>query len=375
MEKKKNIILHLSLISGVGPELLKYMTRDYSRDLNEEIYSLSQKDIMGTFSLTQKKSEMIFFGLRDKSLFEKELELMSQKKINFLTPFEEDYPQLLRVNSFFPGVIYFQNKEKILGINKALPLSIVSSRRTDRYGKKVIFDMIKGLSLLQNHNLVILSGGAIGGDTYAHEAALEYKIRTGAILGSGLLSLYPKVNTRLFETIIEEGGTLISHFSLNTPPSPTTFPARNALIAGLSKATLVVQAGQKSGTLITANYALEYGRNVGTIPGRIDDPLMTESNNLLKQGAACITNAQDLFDLLEIDSSTLIVKNDFSVSERYNSCSVLQQKIISLCSIPRSLEELADELDISSSLVYEDIIYLIGKQYIKEDILGCFYRA
>lgn len=370
----KNILLHLSLIPGVGPELLKYITKDYGFYLTDELYTFSQRDIMLFFSLSEKKAAMIFSGLGNNDLLENELRLLEQHKIEFITPYEENYPSLLRVNSFFPAVLYFQNKHTILDCNKHLSLSIVSSRKTNRYGEKVIFEMVGGLANLNDNNFFIVSGGAIGGDTYVHQAALKYKIKTGAILGSGLLCWYPKCNKKLFEAIIEEGGTILSHFSLNTPATPTTFPARNALIAGLSKATLVVQAGEKSGTLITANYALEYGRNVGAIPGQIDDPLMVESNNLLKQGAACITTPSDLFYLLGIESLPSPLKNKNNM-RNFEDCSELQCNIIALCAIPRSLDEIAAATGISSFVVYEEIAFLLNNKYLKEDILGCFYAV
>ncbi len=370
----KNIILHLSLIPGIGPELLKYVTKDYAFCLTDELYAFSQRDIMLFFSLSEKKAAMIFSGLRKKDILENELQLLEQHKVQFITPYEEKYPFLLRVNSFFPGVLYFQNKHNTLDFNKDLSLSIVSSRKTNRYGKKVIFDMVEGLASLGNNNLFIVSGGAIGGDTYVHEAAIQAKIKTVAVLGSGLLRWYPKCNEKLFQTIIEEGGTILSHFSLDTSATPTTFPARNALIAGLSQATLVVQAGEKSGTLITANYALEYGRNVGTIPGQIDDPLMLESNNLLKQGAACITTPFDLFQLLGIESVSSLIKNKSNM-RNFKDCSELQCEIIALCATPRSLDEIASSLGVGSFVIYEEIAFLLNRKYLKEDILGCFYTV
>jgi DNA processing protein len=370
----RDIILHLSLIPGVGPDLIKYMTKDYTFSLHHDIYRYSQSDFMRLFFLTERKAQLVYLGLARKDLLERELELLALHRINFVTPYDEDYPVLLKVNSSFPEVIYVQSKDGMLGLNQKICLSVVSSRKTNRYGKKVIFDMIRGLGSQKTENLCIVSGGAIGGDTFAHEAALEAGIKTVSILGSGLLSWYPKCNTALFEKIIDNGGVLISHFSLETSASPKTFPARNALIAGLSQATLVIQAGSKSGTLITAHYALEYGRSVGTIPGQIDDPLMIESNNLLKQGASCITDVSDLFSLLNITTQKIAASHGLC-DKQYLDCSQIGHQIISMCYQPISFEEILLQFDLSRELLYQELVVLLSKGYIKEDVLGCYYVA
>lgn len=369
---EREIILHLSLIDGVGPEFVKYITKDYSVLVTAEIYSLSERQLIEQYALTTKRATLLYEGLQREEAVERELLLLKKNNIQFITPYDDSYPKNLRSNSSFPPVLYIKTAREGININDYLALSVVSSRQTNQYGKKTIFNLIGNIPALVRNEIAIVSGGAIGGDTYIHEATLKNEITAISVLGSGLLSLYPKCNERLFENILDAGGILLSHFSLQTQASPVTFPVRNAIVAGISKALLVVQAGKKSGTLITANYALEYGRTVGAVPGQIDDPLMIEANNLIKQGAVCVTSSYDLLSLLGYSFQ----EGDFSrEKELYSGCTKLQKDILNICVEPHSMQELGVILEISLSELYNEILYLTTKQYLKEDILGYFSRV
>lgn len=369
---EREIILHLSLIDGVGPGFVKYITKDYSFLVTADIYTLSETQLVEQYALTNKRAKLLYEGLQRTEALEQELLLLKKNNIEFITPYDDSYPKNLRSNSSFPPVLYVKATKERININDYLTLSIVSSRQTSHYGKRAIFDLIENIPISIRDRIAIVSGGAIGGDTYIHEATLKNKIMAVSVLGSGLLSLYPKCNERLFENILDTGGVLLSHFPLQMQASPVTFPVRNAIVAGISSALLVVQAGKKSGTLITANYALEYGRTVGAVPGQIDDPLMVEANNLIKQGAVCVTSSYDLLSLLGYSFQ----EEDFSQKkELYSGCTKLQKNILNVCVHPHSIEELAVILEVSSSELYNEILYLTSKQYLKEDVLGCFLRV
>jgi DNA processing protein len=159
---------------------------------------------------------------------------------------------------------------------------------------------------LARRNIIIVSGMARGVDTIAHRAALDADAPTIAVLGSGLSEkvIYPKDNVGLSREIAAKGGAIISEYESDQKPELWTFPQRNRIIAGIAKAVIVTEAGEKSGALITARYALEYGRDVLALPGQMMSPLSRGTNTLIKEGATPITSIDDIFEALGIDVSS-----------------------------------------------------------------------
>ncbi len=178
-------------------------------------------------------------------------------------------------------------------------LTIVGSRKNTAYGRRALEMLI---STLHGEDVLILSGLAFGIDGIAHTLALKHNLKTVAIPGSGLdrKVLYPSSHIQLAQDILEKNGALLSEFSHTTSPAPWTFPQRNRIMAALSDALLVVEAEEKSGTLITARLALELGRDIGAVPGEIFAPTASGTNMLIREGAYSITSPDDLFALLHI---------------------------------------------------------------------------
>lgn len=178
-------------------------------------------------------------------------------------------------------------------------LTVVGSRRHTSYGKHVIEKL---LTSLQGENVIILSGLALGIDGLAHKEALKNSLTTIAIPGSGLNGtvIYPSTHRNLAKEIVETGGALISELAPETPAAPWTFPARNRIMAVLSDALLVIEAEEKSGTLITGRLALELGRDIGAVPGEIFSPTSVGTNMLIHEGAHSINSVDDLFSLLHL---------------------------------------------------------------------------
>ncbi|MEK7614308.1 MAG: DNA-processing protein DprA [Patescibacteria group bacterium] len=172
-------------------------------------------------------------------------------------------------------------------------LAVVGSRKYSRYGRDVCEKLISGL---QGHKVVIVSGLALGIDGIAHRAALDANLKTIAIPGSGLdpSVIYPRMHAALAEEIVENGGALISEFPPDFRATDWSFPKRNRLMAGFSKAVLIVEAEEKSGTLITARMALDYNRDVFAVPGDIFSPNASGANRLIRQGATPITRSEEL---------------------------------------------------------------------------------
>ncbi len=187
-----------------------------------------------------------------------------------------------------------------LWIRGALPdenentfLAVVGSRKYSRYGRDVCEKLISGL---RGYPVVIVSGLALGIDGIAHRAALDAGLKTIAIPGSGLdpSVIYPRMHSSLAEEIVESGGALISEFPPDFRATDWSFPKRNRLMAGFSKAVLIVEAEEKSGTLITARMALDYNRDVLAVPGDIFSPNASGANRLIRQGATPITGSEEL---------------------------------------------------------------------------------
>ena len=204
----------------------------------------------------------------------------------------KDYPKQLR-NIYAPPLkLYVLGNKEIL---KQKAIAIVGARKATEYGKKVAFQFAKDLC---EKGINIISGLAIGIDTYAHIGALQPKCtgKTIAVLGSGLDEIYPKENIDLVKQIIKSGGCIISEYHIGTKPKKLNFPQRNRIISGLSRGVLVVEASEKSGSLITADFALEQGREVFAVPGNICRNVSMGTNNLIKQGAKLVDNYIDIIN-------------------------------------------------------------------------------
>jgi DNA processing protein len=202
---------------------------------------------------------------------------------------DEDYPRSLREIADAPVVLYVKGS---LPSDDPLSLSIVGSRRASIYGISISEKFAYNLAEL---GFTIVSGLARGIDTAAHNGALKAFGTTVAVLGCGLDHVYPPENRDLLEKIAETGA-IVSEFPMQVLPLPHNFPRRNRIISGLSSAVIVVEAAQRSGALITADFALEQGRDVFAVPGKIDQASSGGVNNLIKQGAKLITCVEDIVE-------------------------------------------------------------------------------
>ena len=225
---------------------------------------------------------------------------MKSDSQGILMPDAGGYPAFLRQCLKKPPPIYYRGAVDLLRAEKIL--SVVGSRMLTTANQRSMYSI---LSPLHDQPLVIMSGLARGLDALAHSLALEHNLKTIAILGSGVAQheVYPPSNTALADRIIDSGGLLLSPFPEGTPIMPYNFPIRNQLIAALSHATLIASAAKKSGALITARLALEYGKEVFVIPGYVADQMYEGSNLLMQQGAYPILSAEDITTYFGLSSA------------------------------------------------------------------------
>jgi DNA processing protein len=272
---------------------------------------------------------------------------------------KDDFPPLLNEINDPP------EKMRIIG---ELPktekyLAVVGSRKYSEYGKAVCEKLIEGLS---GYSITIVSGLALGIDSIAHKSAIKAGLPTIAIPGSGLNEkvLYPNSHKQLAEEIVNTGGCLISEFEDNIPGYPSNFPQRNRIIAGMSHATLVIEAELQSGTLITSKYATEYNRDVLTVPNSIFSKTSEGPHMLLRLGATPITSSSDIISALGLTPhNNLFEKRD------YKNCSSDEHEVINLLREPMSRDEIIRKLG-KPVFVTQTILATMEIKGLIEEVLG-----
>ena len=314
MEKYKQLLIKLLLAENIGPVFIYRalsliagiadqadVISFYSRDLAqlesalEFIIAAPTSFFISNGLSTSKTIEKIKTSLATVDL-QKELQDVARESVTVDSCFDDEYPVLLK-NIYAPPVILYR-QGMALG-SRVNCLSVVGSREASAYGFSCVDEL---LTPLVRSGLILVSGGALGIDSSAHRLSVKFNVETVAVMGSGLNFLYPFGNKMLFKEILSTGGTIISPFSMSQRPERGTFPARNRIIAGIAPACLVIEAGERSGALITASYALESGRTVCAVPGSIFSPTSIGCNQLIKQGAAMITSASDLLSEFGLDA-------------------------------------------------------------------------
>lgn len=212
-----------------------------------------------------------------------------------------DYPALLRTIPDFPCALFVSGSPVALNQQQ---IAVVGSRNISSYGERSCRAFCEPLA---RAGLTITSGLALGIDGVAHRSALAAGAPTVAVLGNGLESVYPRRHARLAAEIVAQSGAVISEFPLGTPPLPYHFPWRNRIISGLSRAVLVIEADERSGSLVTARYAAEQGREIFALPGLVDSPGSRGPHRLIQQGANLVCGPDDILDYLESELSWLPV--------------------------------------------------------------------
>lgn len=298
-----------------------------------------------------------FFAIKPSLDPEKLWQDVLKENIYILTPDDNGYPPLLQEIYNPPAILYCRGN---IDLQSQTNIAIIGSRKFTAYGQQAATQIARDLA---QSNLTIVSGLALGIDAAAHSATLEVNGRTIAVLGSGLdrQSIYPSANRYLADKIVAGGGTVISEFPLGTPPLKYHFPQRNRIIAGLSIGTVVIEAQEKSGALITAQLALDQNREVFALPGSIYSPQSAGPNKLIKQGARPITSAHDIIETLDLAQITKLIKNKKIIPE-----SAEEEKIISRLSYePTHVNEIVQMTGLDTSLINSTLVLMEMKGMVK----------
>lgn len=268
---------------------------------------------------------------------------------------KDDFPESLLEIPQVPKQLFIRGN---FPLRDLVLLSVVGSRKYTSYGKDACKKLIEGL---RGYPVCIVSGLALGIDSIAHETALSVGLKTIAIPGSGLEEnvIYPKSNLNLAKRILENGGCLISEFEPKQNAALWTFPQRNRIMAGLSKAVLVIEAEEKSGTLITARLATEYNRDVLTVPGSIFSSASSGPHMLIRLGATPVKNSEEILETLGIE-----IQN--KTAKEYNDLNDTEKQIIESLSEPLTKDELLEILDMDIQTLNTNLMMLEIKGFVKE---------
>lgn len=352
MENRK-LWFWLNNIEGIGNIKLRNMLEIFKNP--ENVYASSPEVLRKIPSLTDTDVANICNEEKRKYIFEI-FEKYIDKGIKFVFPCDENYPKRLQELYDKPGILYYRGD---LPIEDRISISIVGSRRCTEYGKCVASEIA---GLLAERGANVISGLALGIDSAAHRGALKVNGRTYAVLAGSAYKCYPPGNHKLYMDIINSGGA-ISEFSPDTPTVPGMFPLRNRIISGMSDVVIVVEAAEKSGSLITVSHALEQNRQVYAVPGRIGDGFSAGCNRLIAEGAGIIVSYETLLE--ELGFSIIEEKN----SENENLSLAREEKMLYsllLDFTPRSLDTIISLTGEEPKQVLRWLLGLELKGYIKE---------
>ena len=261
----------------------------------KDIYTATELELLKVDGIGDNTVKSIL-NSKNNRVLENHLEYLEKNGINFITIEDDEYPKALKEIYDYPISLYIKGNVELL---KEKCIAVVGCRDVSDYGIKASKYFAYNLA---RNDICIVSGLAKGVDSFAHIGALIQEkdrnnikgVRTIAVLGNGLDSIYPKENQELANMILEYGGAIISEYPLGTKPEKMNFPARNRIVSGLSLGTLVIEAKEKSGTLITVDFALEQGRDVFVVPGNINSLNSVGTNRLIKEGAQLVNCYEDI---------------------------------------------------------------------------------
>lgn len=343
--------LGFNLVSGLGPVKLHRLI-EYCGSV-ETAWHASVADLMAA-GIDAKTSNALLKA-RGKLNLEAEFERVQQAGLSIVTIKDSSYPRLLAQAPNAPPLLYIRGS---LSTEDDWALAVVGTRSPSSYGKEATRHIVAGLA---QSGVTIVSGMAMGIDSIAHTTALETNGRTIAVLGCGLDIIYPDRNKPLAEEIVERGA-IISDYPLGTKPHASNFPPRNRIISGLTLGTLVIEAGQRSGALITVEFALEQGRDVFAVPGSIFNKTSAGTHQLLRNGAGLVSCAEDILE--ELNLTTLAVQQEMAIAlpEDPTEASILEH----LTKEPQHIDLLSRATGLPTAVVSATLAIMELKGFVRQ---------
>jgi len=357
---ERQSLIALNMVTGLGSILIKKLL-DYFK-LPSRVLAAHQDELVKVFRISSGIARRIK-TISSSDEFIAECSEIEHSDISIITVLDDEYPKCLKQIYDPPVVLYALGD---MNMFKYPAIAVVGCRRASFYGLQQAERISQGLS---GRGICVVSGMARGIDSAAHKAAVNLPGGTIAVLGSGLKVVYPAENKALFETIGKKG-LVISEFSLHTSPHRGNFPRRNRIISGLSQGVVVIEAAQRSGSLITANTALDQNREVFAVPGAANSINARGVNALIKDGAMLIENAQDIIDVIGPDK----LYNKYMESQLVSGIedtapsldSSAQQLLDLLDAEPLHIDMLIRRSKLDSTTVYRNLLSMQLKGVVKE---------
>lgn len=313
--ERKDAYLWLKSISGISTKTIEKLKDEVGNI--ENLMDFSEKEIYTLENINLNIKENIV-KYKSNSYLDKIKDILHKKDVQYICIDDDEYPYDLK-NIYNPPLLLFYKGDLSI-VNDNLNLAMVGSRKPTRYGVSCAKSISKQLSDI---GINIISGLAIGIDSYCHIGCIDGKGKTIAVLGSSVDNPLPKQNLPLADKILEDGGLIVSEYSVNSAVIPSNFSNRNRIISGLSKGVIVVEAAQKSGALITVEFALDQGRNVFAVPGNINSQMSRGCHKVIKEGAKLIECLEDITSEYNISC----IKRD-KFGENYDNINLNEESVI-----------------------------------------------
>ncbi|MBU1636612.1 DNA-processing protein DprA [bacterium] len=360
-------LLNLLAVDGIGPGTTIRLIRECGSA--ESVFDASDSKLRTIHGITDR----LIAPLRKVSAVaeagQRQWEAAQEAGVEIRTYWDDNYPQLLReLETDAPALLFIRGEFQ----SDATRVAVVGTRRATAYGKRAADELIGGL---RGTGIHVVSGLASGVDSFAHEAALHAELVTEAVFGCGVDRIYPAGNEKLAQRILDAGGALLSEYPIGTIHTKYTFPQRNRIIAGLSKAVIVVEAPARSGAQITAGLSIEYGRDVGAVPGPVYSVMSKGTHELIKSGAALIESPEDVLALIRTMSP--VAEEKASIIELPFDLPQEERQIIESLDATESIhiDTLAEKMELSTGEVLSRLLMLELKGLIKQLPGKYFIRA
>jgi DNA processing protein len=344
--------LGFNLAKGIGPSRLAQLLDRFGSIQAAWRAPISELSVLGI----DRRSINSLEETRTHVNLDDELVKVKRAGIELLTWESPGYPRYLREIPNAPPLLYMMG-----GLIRAdqWALAVVGTRRLTAYGRQITRELVSGLV---RHQVTIVSGLAKGIDAEAHKIALESGGRTIAVLGSGLDRIYPSVNRKIASQIIKDRGAILTDYSLGTAPEAKNFPPRNRIISGLAMGVLVIEAGERSGALITAEFGLEQDREIFAVPGNINSLASRGTNRLIQQGAKLVQSVEDILEELNLAMIPERLKAEKILPETPEEALILDH----LSRQPQHIDELTNRVELPAALVSSTLTMMELKGMVQQ---------